>query len=98
MGAAYGGHMTTSFAQDILPKFRPGDIGCMTTQGIRIGDGPWMCDPSPKYDFPDHGNARHVYERLTRKAGAPGQMPPGRKWAQGWLDTYQQWMTEGFDP
>ena len=92
------GYMTTGYAQDIRPKFRPGEIGCMAPRGIRIGDAQWMCDPAPSFGFPDHGNARHVCERLNLPAGADGQMPPGRKWQQDWLDTYQQWMTDGFNP
>jgi hypothetical protein len=85
--------MTTSFAQDILPKFRPGDIGCMAPKGIRIGNAQWMCDPSANGGFADHGNARRVYAAL-----AQGFMPPGQKWPQDWLDAYERWMTDGFNP
>jgi hypothetical protein len=38
--------MATSFAADILPKFRPGDIACMAPKGIHIGSAEWMCDPA----------------------------------------------------
>ncbi len=81
----------TSFAADILVKFRPGDIGCMAPKGILLGSAEWMCDPAPNFGFADHGNARHVFDVLER-----GVMPPGQKWPPDWLQQYQQWMTSGF--
>jgi len=85
--------MATSFANDILPMFRPGDIACMTPKGIRIADATWMCDPTADQGFDDHGNARRVFAALSA-----GFMPPGQKWTQDSLDLYSDWMTEGFQP
>jgi hypothetical protein len=85
--------MTTSFTTDILPLFRPGDIGCMSPRGILIGSVDWMCDPAAGNDYPDYGNARRVYAAL-----AGGFMPPGQKWPQAQLDKFQAWMTDGFNP
>lgn len=85
--------MATSFVNDILPMFRPGDIACMTPKGIRIGDATWMCDAAADQGFDDHGNARRVFAALSA-----GFMPPGQKWTQASLDLYSDWMTEGFQP
>jgi len=90
--------MPTCYAKDILPMFRPGDIGCMTPKGIHLGDAPWMCDPAADHGFDDHANARRVFAVLSS-----GFMPPGRKWPQDWLDIdwldiYSNWMTDGFQP
>jgi hypothetical protein len=85
--------MATSFAADILPKFRPGDIGCMSPKGIHIGSAEWMCDPAAGNGYPDHGNARRVHSALAR-----GIMPPGHKWPQEWIDGFECWMTDGFNP
>jgi hypothetical protein len=85
--------MTMSFATDILRLFRPGDIGCMAPRGVFIGSAEWMCDPAAGGGYPDHGNARRVYSALAR-----GVMPPGQKWPQDRLDTFQSWMTDGFNP
>jgi hypothetical protein len=43
--------------------------------------------------FDDHGNARRVFAALSA-----GFMPPGNRWPQDWLDTYSNWMTDGFQP
>jgi hypothetical protein len=85
--------MVTSFATDILPKFRIGDIGCMSPKGILIGSAEWMCDSAGGDGFFDHANARRVYAALSQ-----GLMPPGNKWPQEWIDTYKCWMTDGFNP
>ena len=52
-----------------------------------------MCDPAAGNGYPDHGNARRVYSALAR-----GVMPPNRRWPQDWLDIFQSWMTDGFNP
>ncbi len=85
--------MSTSFATDILPLFKPGDIGCMAPRGVLIASADWMCDPAARNGYPDHGNARRVYSALAR-----GVMPPNRRWPQDWLDIFQSWMTDGFNP
>ena len=83
----------TSFATDIAKKFRPSDIGCMAPKGVLLGSADWMCDPAAADGFDDHGNARRVYDALKQ-----GFMPPDHKWSQDWLDTYQKWMDDGFNP
>jgi hypothetical protein len=85
--------MATSYAADIRPKFRPGDIRCMASKGINLGDKEWMCDPSPGGGFEDHAHARRVFTALS-----DGFMPPDGAWQKDWLDTFQQWMTDGFQP
>lgn len=85
--------MAVSFARQILPMFRPGDIACMAPKGIRLGDTAWMCDPAADQGFDDHGNARRVFAALSA-----GFMPPGQQWPQASLDLFSGWMTEGFQP
>ncbi len=63
--------MPTTYAADIRPKIRPGDISCMNPRGYSIGDASWMCDAAAGSGYPDHGNARVVYAAL-----AAGDMPP----------------------
>ncbi len=85
--------MAVGYFQDIQPKFRPGDISCMTKKGIKIGDVDWMCSASASHGFDDHGNARIVFSALSG-----GWMPPDEAWPQDWIDTYQNWMNDGFQP
>ena len=47
-----------SFAADILPKFRPQDVGCMESRGVPLSDPNWMTDPAGNARYPDHANAR----------------------------------------
>jgi hypothetical protein len=82
----------TSYTADIKPKFRPDDIRCMAPKGVKLDDAVWMCDPSPGDGFDNHGNARRVFAALSA-----GFMPPDGAWQQDWLDTYQEWMTGGFN-
>ena len=85
--------MTTGFAKDILPLFRSGDVRCMTSKGIRLGDADWMCNAASNHGFDDHGNARRVYAALSA-----GFMPPGEPWSKASLDLYSAWMRGGFQP
>ncbi|WFU07382.1 hypothetical protein QA648_35625 (plasmid) [Rhizobium sp. CB3171] len=82
--------MPTSFSSDILPLFRPTDIACMKARGVSLGVSDWMRDPTAKFGFPDHGNARRVFSALSR-----GKMPPDGAWPPDKLAIYQQWMNEG---
>jgi len=59
------------YFDDIRPKFRPGDIRCMSGKGILLGDADWMCDSAAGNGFDDHGNARLVFSALSE-----GIMPP----------------------
>jgi hypothetical protein len=83
--------MAITYTNDIQPKFRPKDTMCMGPRGIQLTNADWMCDPGSSFGFADHGNARHVYDRLNDKS-----MPPDGSWSQDWLNTYQAWMTGGF--
>jgi len=85
--------MAVTYTADIAPKFRPKDIGCMTQHRIRLGDSAWMCSPAAAHGFADHGNARVVFGQLSA-----GSMPPDGAWPQDWIDTYQAWMSGGFEP
>jgi len=85
--------MALSFATDIRPLFRPGDIGCMAPRGVLLGSAEWMCDPASGNGYADHDNARRVHSALER-----GVMPPGNSWPQEWLDIFQAWMADGFNP
>jgi hypothetical protein len=68
--------MAKSFATDILPMFKPGDIGCMAPRGILIGSADWMCDPTAGNGYPDHGNARS-FGVVARRDAAQPQMAAG---------------------
>lgn len=85
--------MASTFAEDILPKFRGIDQGCMAPKGVLLGSAEWMCDPAGNDEFADHANARRVYGALST-----GFMPPGHKWSRDWLDSFDSWMTDGFKP
>jgi hypothetical protein len=85
--------MTTTYFQDIKPLFRPQDIACMGPRSVKLDDVTWMCDPTGGHGFDDHANARRVFAALHR-----GIMPPDDKWSPDWLDTFQSWMTDGFQP
>jgi hypothetical protein len=65
----------------------------MTPKGVHLADSQWMCDASGGGGFDDHGNARRVYAALSE-----GFMPPDGAWSQDWLNTYNDWMTGGFQP
>ena len=84
--------MTVTFAHDILPLFRPGDIACMGGKGVILNDAAWMCDAAGDSDYEDHANARKVFEQVSH-----GRMPPDG-WPVGSVATYEQWMTDGFTP
>jgi hypothetical protein len=80
-----------SYAQAIRPKFRPGDVNCMARRGVNLADPAWMCDAAGNDAFPDHANARRVFDALSA-----GEMPPDAPWPQDWLSQYQGWMAGGF--
>lgn len=85
--------MPVSYASDIRPKFRAKDIGCMKGRGIRLDDAAWMQSADANFGFPDHGNARHVFDYLSG-----GSMPPDGAWPPDWLKAYSDWMDGGFQP
>jgi hypothetical protein len=89
--------MAVSFANDILPLFRPVDIQHMSPFGVLLDDYGYMSDATGNDTYPDHANARAVYCYLT--GDCQPQMPEGGPfWSQAQLDLYNQWMTDGFQP
>ena len=84
--------MGLSYATDISPKFRANDIACMRGFGVPLADAGWMCSAAAAYGFPDHGNARHVFDYLKSR-----RMPPGAPWPDDWIAAYQEWMDAGFN-
>ena len=85
----------TSFALDVKPLFKPGDIRCMSGQGVLLADYAYMSDPGPDATYADHANARHVYARLS---GAEGPRMPmgGPYWSDAMVNTFASWMGGGF--
>ena len=83
---------SVSFATDILPMFRRIDIDHMGRMGIKLDDYAYMSDPAG-----DHQHARSVFDSVSGKAQP--QMPPGGPyWDKTQLDTFAQWMTDGYNP
>jgi hypothetical protein len=85
--------MAVTYANDIYPLFRPQDKACMHGQQIYLGSSEWMCDPAPNFGYADHGNARHVFQRISNDS-----MPPDGAWPQSRKDIYSSWMNDGFAP
>ena len=73
--------MALSFATDIRPLFRDGDIDCMKTMGIDLEDPAWMCVPA---------NAQLVYGTVSG-----GSMPPDEPWRADWVARFKDWMDAG---
>jgi hypothetical protein len=87
--------MPVSFAQEIAPLFRPGDVSCMARLGVSLSDYTYMSDPGGDGTYADHANARNVYARLT--GTTLPQMPMGGPyWPSAQLQLFDQWMTDGF--
>jgi hypothetical protein len=76
-----GGSMALSFATDIRPLFREGDIACMKPAGVHLDDPVWMCDPA---------NAQAVYGAVSA-----GSMPPDAPWAAERVSLFKKWMDAG---
>jgi hypothetical protein len=74
--------MALSFAKDIRPLFREGDIECMGPAGVHLDDAAWMRVPA---------NAQAVYGAVSN-----GSMPPDDPWPEERVKTFKQWMDEGF--
>jgi hypothetical protein len=73
--------MALSFATDIRPLFREGDVDCMKSMGVELDDPAWMCVPT---------NAKSVYDSV-----AGGSMPPGEPWAAERVALFKAWMDAG---
>ena len=85
--------MAVTFNHDVLPLFRSGDIGCMGGKGVSLDNAEWMCGAAGDSAFPDHANARKVFDQLAK-----GAMPPDAAWPAERLAIYEQWMADGFTP
>lgn len=71
--------MALSFANDIRPLFRKGDIECMKDYGFdlsKLGDV--------------RMNAANIYRRLSDKS-----MPEDGPWPDANISKFKQWMDEG---
>ncbi len=73
--------MALSFATDIRPLFRDGDVACMKHAGIALDEAAWMCVPA---------NAQLVYGAV-----AAGKMPPDAPWAKETVAKFKAWMDAG---
>jgi hypothetical protein len=73
--------MALSFATDIRPYFREGDVKCMKPAGVKLDDAAWMCVPA---------NAQSVYEQVSA-----GHMPPDAPWPPDRVSLFKQWMDAG---
>ena len=73
--------MATSFARDIRPLFRDGDIKCMKPARVALDDAKWMCVPA---------NAQRVYLAVST-----GKMPPDAPWPADRVALFKSWMDAG---
>lgn len=73
--------MTLSFAKDIRPLFREGDVECMKDVGVPLDDAAWMCVPA---------NAQSVYATVV-----DGSMPPDEPWPADRVALFKEWMDAG---
>ena len=75
--------MAITFAANIRPLFRDGDIKCMRKGGVKLDDAAWMCVPA---------NAKLVYDSVSA-----GTMPPDAPWAADRVSLFKSW-THSFSP
>jgi hypothetical protein len=89
--------MSTSFANDIQPLFRPKDIICMSPHGIDLSSFEYMSDPTGNATHADYGNARDVLDRIdgTILPRMPKGAPP---WTDSQIDLLRNWIAEGCPP
>ncbi len=73
--------MTLSFAKDIRPLIRQGDVECMKDYGF---------DLSKLGDVRRH--AADIYERLADKS-----MPEDGPWSDANIAKFKQWMDDGMN-
>ena len=74
--------MAVSFAADIRPLFREGDIECMKPAGVHLDDAAWMSV---------HANAQRVLHAVSS-----GKMPPDSPWPKERVALLQQWIDGGY--
>ena len=73
-----------SYARDIRPLFRAGDITCMSARGVLLDDPNWMRIAS---------NANRVYSALFS-----GDMPPDDAWPDDKIALFKAWIDGGLNP
>lgn len=77
-----------SFANDIVPLFRPMDVECMKARGVFLIAYDYMKQP---------GNANDVLAML--KPDADPRMPYGGPyWSDDAIALFQAWIDDGFQP
>jgi hypothetical protein len=74
--------MAISFAADIRPLFRDGDVRCMGKAGVKLDDPAWMSVPA---------NAELVYDAVSA-----GTMPPDKPWEVERISLFKAWMDAGY--
>ena len=74
--------MAVSFAADIRPLFRDGDLECMKPDGVLLDDVTWMSVPA---------NAQRVLHAVSS-----GTMPPDEPWPKERVALLQQWIAAGY--
>ena len=74
--------MAVSFATDIRPLFREGDVECMSAAGVHLDDFAWMRVPA---------NAQSVFDAVSS-----GTMPPDAPWPKEHLALLQEWIDAGY--
>ena len=82
------GQAAVSFANDILPLFRPQDIQHMQPMGVKLDDYAYMSTPA---------NAQQVYDYLMGTS-SPRMPLGGPYWTQAQLQMFNTWMTTGYNP
>ena len=73
--------MALSFATDIRPLFREGDVQCMKNVGVELDNPAWMCVAA---------NAQMVYGAVSG-----GTMPPDEPWQAERVALFKRWMDAG---
>jgi hypothetical protein len=73
--------MAVSFAVDIRPLFRDGDIECMKSAGVYLDELAWMSVPA---------NAQSVLHAVSS-----GAMPPDDPWPKERVALLQKWIDAG---
>lgn len=74
--------MALSFAADIRPLFREGDVDCMKSAGVHLDDATWMSVPA---------NAQSVLHAVSSE-----MMPPDAPWPKDRVAILQQWIDAGY--
>lgn len=77
-----------SFAQDIVPLFRPMDIQCMKAKNVFLIDYQYMSTP---------GNAATVKSFLTGEY-TPRMPYGGPYWSGDSIELLQNWIDGGYQP